>query len=106
MAIQPIDLQTLFLRMQQIGQEQSAERNAQLQGQAVAGSEIARRSELERSVVRETHDLEGGPDQVHEDDKGQTDQKHEGRNRETSDDDGETDIFRDPDLGRNVDVSG
>lgn len=106
MAIQPIDLQTLFLRLNQIGQEQSAERNALLQGQAVAGSELARQSELEKSVVREPHDVEGGPEQLRDDDERSSQQKREQRDSEGSEEQDELDLFRDPDLGRNVDVSG
>lgn len=106
MAIQPIDLQTLFLRLNQIGQEQSAERNALLQGQAVAGSELARQSEQERSVVRESHDVEGGPEQLHDDDERASEQKQSETGRDRSQNEDELDVFRDPDLGRNVDVSG
>ncbi|TVR32214.1 MAG: hypothetical protein EA404_08060 [Spirochaetaceae bacterium] len=106
MAIQPIDLQTLFLRLNQIGQEQSAERNALLQGQAVAGSEIARRSELEKSVVRESHDVEGGPEQLHDDDESNAEQKQDHSRHDRSDSSDDLEVFRDPDLGRNVDVSG
>ncbi len=106
MAIQPIDLQTLFLRLNQIGQEQSAERNALLQGQAVAGSELARQSELEKSVVREPHDVEGGPEQLHDDEERSAEQKQQESDRKRSQDQDEQDLFRDPDLGRNVDVTG
>ena len=106
MAIQPIDLQTLFLRLNQIGQEQSAERNALLQGQAVAGSEIARRSELEKSFVRETHDVEDGPAQLHDDDEKAADENRSEAKRDDNKPDEEPEVFRDPDLGRNVDVTG
>ena len=45
MSIQPIDLQTLLLRLNQVGQEQSAERHSIAQSQAVTGSEIAEKSQ-------------------------------------------------------------
>ncbi|TVQ39950.1 MAG: hypothetical protein EA384_05105 [Spirochaetaceae bacterium] len=106
MAIQPIDLQTLFLRLNQIGQEQSAERNALLQGQAVAGSEIARRSELEKSVVRESHDVEGGPEQLHDDDEGAPGHRQGEGKRNKPEPEHDAEVLRDPDLGRNVDVTG
>ena len=106
MSIQPIDLQTLFLRLNQIGHEQSAEKNAQQQGQSVAGSEIARQSELKKSVVDESHDVEDGPEQLH--DEGGEQQGHRSGKDDRHERHGlpdEPEVFRDPDLGRNIDVS-
>ena len=40
MSVQPIDLQVLFARLNQIGREQLAQRNSIVQAQAVAASEI------------------------------------------------------------------
>ena len=106
MSIQPIDLQTLFLRLNQVGQEQSAEKNALQQGQSVVGSEIARQSELRKSVVAESHDVEDGPEQLHEDNSeqpGSRSKKEHDHAREGEHD--EPEVLRDPDLGRNIDIS-
>ena len=106
MAIQPIDLQTLLMRLGQVGKEEAAQRQAAVQSQIVTGSEIARRSEAEQRQVTETHTLEEGPDQV--DDEESSAQGREGEQQEagegaSSEKDG---VFRDPDLGQNVDITG
>ncbi len=105
MAIQPIDLQVLFARLNQIGREQMAHRNMLVQSQAVAGNEIAQHSEEQDRRVNETNNLEGGPEQANdEDERGQ--QNAETGQRESSEQDAAREFFRDPDLGQNVDVSG
>ncbi len=110
MAIQPIDLQTLLLRLSHVGQEQSAERNAILQGQAVTGSEIAEKSREQERRLDEASTIEEGPETVN-DQEGQSRQLAEERAREKEreskgqDEEG-TDLFQDPDLGQNVDISG
>jgi hypothetical protein len=106
MSIQPIDLQTLLVRLGEVGKEHNAQRAAAAQGQAVAGSEIAQRSQEEARTVTETHTLEEGPEDVGDEEEGQPHENEgekRGRGEETSAGDG---IFRDPDLGQNVDVTG
>jgi hypothetical protein len=106
MAIQPIDLQTLLVRLGEVGKEQNAQRAAAAQSQAVAGSEIAQRSEEEARTVTETHTLEEGPENVGDEEEGQG-KENEGEGRRRGEEySPEDDIFRDPDLGQNVDVTG
>ncbi len=105
MSVQPIDMQTLFLRLNQIGHEQSAERNALQQGQSVVGSEIARQSELKKSVVDESHDVEDGPEQLHEDGSDNNNQRSSEQSRRDAEEEPEREVLRDPDLGRNIDIT-
>ncbi len=108
MSIQPIDLQTLLLRLNQVGQEQSAHRDAIIQGQAVTGSEIAQKSEEQERRLDETSTVDEGPEKVKD---------QEGRHREQAEEEGrqgerdeqseeQSELFRDPDLGQNIDISG
>ena len=108
MPIQPIDLQTLFMRMSQIGKEQAVEREAAHLAQAAQGSDLVRRSEEQARTVNETRELEEGPGAVKEDEEKNKGQTAEGDERESlGDRDGEEpDIFKDPDLGNNIDISG
>lgn len=107
MAIQPIDLQTLFMRLGQVGKEQAAYRQAAAQSQEVTGSEIARRSEEVQRTVTEADTLEDGPEQVNDEENGEQGsgerREQESEKEESGKDD---DLFRDPDLGQNVDISG
>lgn len=107
MAIQPIDLQTLLMRLGQVGKEQAAYRQAAAQSQAVTGSEIAQRSEELQRTVTEANTLEDGPEQVNDEEnseQGSGEKGHGGKEEEESRKDGK--LFQDPDLGQNVDISG
>ncbi|MFW5684971.1 MAG: hypothetical protein ACOC1I_08965 [Spirochaetota bacterium] len=105
MSVQPIDLQVLFSRLSQVGREQAAQRDAQVQAQAVAGSEIAERSEERDHRVSELSAQEEGPDTVNDEKEGN--QSGSGHKRQTKDEEQEQDeIFRDPDLGQHIDISG
>lgn len=109
MAIQPIDLQVLFLRLNQIGKDQAAIQSAQTQSQSVVGSEIAQRSEQQNRAVTENQTIDGGPEKVHDDEsnEGQGGRfRHEREQQESGEDREEQEVFRDPDLGRNVDLQG
>lgn len=105
MAIQPIDLQVLFSRLNQIGRDQAAMRDAQVQAQTVAGSEIAERSEQQDHRVSQLSTEQEGPEVVDED--GEANQSG-GNGEHTSGEEEQQDqeVFRDPDLGQHVDLSG
>jgi hypothetical protein len=108
MSIQPIDLQTLFVRLSQVGREQSALKQAIAQNQAVTGSEIAQRSQDAGHTVRESSEVSEGPEMVNEDETNQTgDDGRSGGQPGAHEDDTEQDNeFRDPDLGQNIDLTG
>ncbi|TVR68348.1 MAG: hypothetical protein EA427_10560 [Spirochaetaceae bacterium] len=108
MAIQPIDLQTLFVRLSTIGREQSAMKQAVVQAQTVAGEEIAQRSQDAGHTVHETEEVSEGPEQVNEDETGKN-PRGRGETRKQEEEEeagGDEEVFRDPDLGQNVDLSG
>lgn len=107
MSLQPIDLQTLFSQLSQVSREQAALRDGLIQNQAVVGSEIVRKSEQEQHSVTESDEVADGPENVHDDDEGQ--KKGEGqkeRKRKGSEEDQKREVFREPYLGKNVDLSG
>lgn len=108
MAIQPIDLQTLFVRLSTVGREQSALKQAVIQAQTVAGEEIAEKSQESGHHVRETDEVSEGPETVKDDESKQhpRDQRHREGESDESAATQEEEVFRDPDLGRNIDLSG
>lgn len=107
MSIQPIDLQTLFMRLGQVGKEQAAMREAAHLAQAAQGTEIARQSEEAARTVNETKELEEGPDAVKEEEQN-SGRNAEGENEETAkkEETEKRDVFSDPALGNKVDLSG
>jgi phage shock protein A len=106
MPLQPIDLQTLFVRLQQVGQEQSAVKDAATQAQAVAGQEIVQKSTAQASTVNVSPELQDQLENVN--DAGQREQgRQEAKRRKKKERSREdADLFRDPDLGQNIDISG
>ena len=108
MAVQPIDLQTLLVRLAEVGKEQNAQRAAAAQSQAVAGSEIARQSEEEAHSVTQAHKMGEGTENVGDDDEGgqNRDERGSRRDRRSEASSANEGVFHDPDLGRNVDLTG
>ncbi len=104
-AIQPIDLQVLFSRLNEIGRDQSTLREAQAQAQMVAASEIAEQSEQLEHRVTQARTDEEGPEQVN-DESGKEKRGSGERGTEARDERADDQVFRDPDLGQNVDVCG
>jgi hypothetical protein len=109
MPIQPIDLQTLFTQLDRVGRDQSAlKEGAQLQA-SVQSAQIQKKTDEKAHTVNETRDTgEGGTEQIKER-QGRSPAGGGGRGRGGSrgeEEDVPPDIIRDPDLGRNLDVSG
>ena len=107
MSIQPIDLQTLFMRLDQVGKEQAVMREAAHLAQTAQGSEIARQSEEAARTVKETKELEDGPDALKDEKqgsgKGAGGENKESHGKKSSE---KKDVFRDPALGSKIDLSG
>lgn len=109
MPIQPMDLQVLFSRLDNISRETSGERNLLAQSQAVAGSEIAEKSQELARAVTTAEDVNQGPDTVHDDEEenGQSGGRRRKRQVENAtEQEHEGAVFRDPDLGGTIDISG
>jgi len=109
MSIKPIDLQTLFMHMNQVGKEQAQQREGVLLQQATMGSELAQESEHADSSVNETQATSEGPEEVHEDEEKADGRRRRRRKREKgSDEEGPHDskYYKDPDLGNNIDITG
>ncbi len=108
MPIQPLDLQTLFARMNQIGRDQAHLRNAEVHAQETVGKEIQQRTALKQHSVQETDEIQDGPEKVHDDDESQQN-KHQQDERKKQQDEEHTQAegqLRDPALGNNFDLSG
>ena len=107
MSLQPIDLQTLFAQLSQVSSKQAALRDGLIQNQTVVGNEIIRRSVQEQHSVTQSDEVADGPENVHDDDESQ--KKGEGRKEKRRKESGEErkqEVFREPYLGKNVDLSG
>jgi hypothetical protein len=111
-AIQPIDLQTLFTQNDKVGKDQSAHREG-VQLQASLQAARVERLEVERDhSVNEAQDTgQGGAERVKDRQgrrQGGRESPAEGKPEAAADeeDEGGPYVIRDPCLGKHIDVSG
>jgi hypothetical protein len=115
MAIQPIDLQTLFTQVDKVGKTQSDLKEGLQIQQALQGIRMQKKTEERAQSVNESQNTGEGAERIK--DRGPHRQAgEEGARRDraehrAADDDGEAapgdaPVFRDPALGKNIDMSG
>jgi len=108
MAIQPIDLQTLFTQLDKVGKAQIAQREGLALQQAIQGVQIQRKTEEHIQAVNETQNTgEDGVEKVK--DRGTRRQDSSGGKKKEAEQNEsereETPVLCDPCLGRNIDIS-
>jgi hypothetical protein len=108
MAIQPIDLQTLFTQLDTVAKTQASQKEGAILQQAIQGIEIQKKTEEHIQEVNETQE-ESEDERINDrnrrkqnDREGAEGKKKDGENAE---EEGHP-VIRDPLLGRNVDISG
>ncbi|MCL2128124.1 MAG: hypothetical protein FWH38_07715 [Treponema sp.] len=112
MAIQPIDLQTLFTQMDKVAKTQSAQREGLALQQTLQGIELQRKTDEQIRAVNEAQNTgEDGAEKVK--DKGP--HAHEGGRKKKKDsrredsepekEDNKKPVINDPFLGRKIDIS-
>jgi len=122
MPLLPIDLQTLFSQLNQVGKEQAVQKEAGPHAQALQGAQLVRRAEQRDNAVNETERQENGPERARMKlarEEGERrrrsakDRKERGKSRSTGSakEPGplvgpKRDMFQDPALGSNVDITG
>jgi len=110
MPLQPMDIQVLFLRLDTIGRESTAQQQAAAQGQDVAGKELAKQSQDRARQVSRAESLPDGAERV-KDDNSEEEQERaadygSSGERDNAPSSSTDDTFRDPDIGRTIDLSG
>ena len=110
MPIKPIDLQMLFMQLDQLGKGQNAAKEGTTVQQAVQGAVAQKRSLEEAKSVRKPETPGDGAERVRTD---QQRRKEEGNEEDLERDQtaggeekAESEIIKDPELGSHVDVSG
>jgi hypothetical protein len=115
MAIQPIDLQTLFTQVEKVGKSQASQKEGLAVQQALQGIQMQRKTEEQIQSVNEAQNTGEGTEKVNErgprknkddeEDREKTGQASAGEADEGEEDDNRA-VIRDPALGRNIDISG
>ena len=115
MAIQPIDLQTLFTQIDKVGKNQASQREGMQIQQALQGIQTQQKTEEQiRSVNEAQNTGEGGAERVKDrNSRGRSPGEQGGEEDREAGEDGELPrlerpafVIRDPGLGQNVDFSG
>jgi hypothetical protein len=108
MAIQPIDLQTLFTQLDKVAKTQSDQREGAAMHQAIHGAQLQRKTEEQIKAVNDVQDTgEDGAEKVKDrgaqTHDGGNGKKHEGERLEQEET--KAAVIHDPRLGRNIDIS-
>ena len=107
MPIKPIDLQTLFMQLNQVSKEQAAAKDGVVLQQSIQGTILQKKLEDEmRSVQRPQADESAG--KIGDGESGNTPGEGSGgrpHSRETEKPE-EPEVVKDPDLGRRIDIEG
>ena len=107
MPILPIDLQTIFAQMNNVGKEQAAQKEIAPQHQAMQASELVRETDQQDHSVNQTRDVEDGVERVREEsEKRRRRREHEEREKKEDREKRRPRYLQDPDLGRHVDLIG
>jgi hypothetical protein len=106
MPLLPIDLQTLFTQQYQVGKEQSVQKELIASSQAGQGSQIARKTDEQDNKVNETARQEEGPEQVRQKGRRERQGRRKASAKEKKSPAQKKDVFRDPNLGSRIDISG
>jgi hypothetical protein len=112
MAIQPIDLQTLFTQVERIGKSQAAQKEGLQIQEALHQVQSQKKAEEQVQSVNEAQNAGDGAERI-KDGTSRRQSPGEGEGRERPEDSGEEpeqeerkNLIRDPALGRNIDISG
>jgi hypothetical protein len=110
-AIQPIDLQTLFTQLDKVGKNQAVQREGQQIQESIQQIQIQKRNEQNVQSVNQTQDLGEEAGNI-KDEKRQAARRNNGGagkrqpEEELPEETEKRDLIRDPALGRNIDISG
>jgi len=112
MAIQPIDLQTLFSQMDKVAKTQNAQREGLALHQTILGEQIQRKTEEHIQSVNETQNTgDDGTDKIKDrpssrgGKESDEEKKKDAREKTSEQDEAHSPVISDPRLGKNIDIS-
>ncbi|MCL2832224.1 MAG: hypothetical protein FWD78_03555 [Treponema sp.] len=114
MAMQPIDQQTLFTQMDKVGKNQVLQKEGlQLQA-SLQHTESQKKAEQQVKSVNQAQDMGYGTSKIKDENSHSPGQEKKSKDNESGDDEkknekaaaAQNNYFRDPTLGRNIDISG
>jgi hypothetical protein len=112
MAIQPIDLQTLFTQVDKVGKEQRNQKEGAHLQAALQSAQIQKKNEERSHSVTELQNTGEGTEHLKDRNARRQGGEHtpgrqpDEKDAAESEDGGEPSVIRDPALGKNIDISG
>ncbi|MBN2439826.1 MAG: hypothetical protein JXJ04_00715 [Spirochaetales bacterium] len=110
MPLLPIDLQTMFSHLNQIGKDQAVQKDAAHLHQSLQGMEIAKDAKVKDESVNETDEIKEGIEKIKDEEKNKGNEtKAEQKKREKEEADKkneEKQFFKEPYLGHHIDITG
>ncbi|GHV85630.1 hypothetical protein AGMMS50230_12380 [Spirochaetia bacterium] len=108
MAISPIDLQTLFTQMDKVGKQEAAQREGAALLQSIQQAKNQEQTDERIRSVNEAQNTGEGTEGIKDKNggrAGEEGQHHREAKEENADEPEAEHIIRDPDLGKNIDLS-
>ena len=108
MPIQPIDLQTLFAHINQVGKDQAVLKEGLSNQQAAHAKELIKETIHQDESVNKSGKTDEENQKIHDEDRtGNQGEKGEEKQKEKEfEQKKKMNVFTDPDLGKNIDISG
>ncbi|MDR0389383.1 MAG: hypothetical protein LBH73_04890 [Spirochaetaceae bacterium] len=108
MAIQPIDLQTLFTQIDKVGKTQAEQREGQAIQQSLQSIQMQKKNEIKNESVNEARDSGEGAERIKDKDKnpGSGGGEGEKKKREEDAEAPARPVIKDPSVGKIIDLSG
>lgn len=107
MPIKPIDLQTLFVQLSQVGKQQAAEKDGALLHVHLHNTQVKRIADEAAKAIQRPKDDQTATESIN-DESGSGMTGHSGEKKRDEENKTEKDVetIRDPALGGNIDISG
>jgi hypothetical protein len=106
MPVQPIDLQNLFLRLNQVGKEQSQQQQIAAQHQSLQGSQFVKEKERQDHSVNQPEDMNESTRKTDEEGSGgQRRSSSEEQKKKREQQQTKRSPLQDPNLGHHIDIS-
>ncbi|MCX7786228.1 MAG: hypothetical protein N2442_00865 [Spirochaetes bacterium] len=115
MALKPIDLQVLFSRLNELSREQAVQKELLVHQQTVKTSELLKETEQKTHTVTHPSEVEQGEtEKIRNERKGKGQRypagarpsKPSSDQKENQDEDIPVEVVKDPNLGKNIDLTG
>jgi hypothetical protein len=111
MAIQPIDLQTLFTQLDKVAKSQSMQKEGLQLQQALQNVQIQKKTDEQAHAVNESQHIGEGAERINDKNArhhaGEEPSSRDGRGKgESGAEPEEEAVFQDPLMGKNIDFSG